>query len=876
MAWALGHVKVVPPQLRVREIQRPRLLAMLDRAVERPVTVVCAGPGSGKTVLVSQWIRARSHRVVWLSLDPGDDRESRFWTLVQFALQQHGLLRDASTADPGNSLVEGAIDELAEAASEADDVLVLVLDNVHHLSDPEVIGSLDAVLRHPPPNLRVVMTALSDPIIPLHRYRLQGNLSEIRAAELAMTNPEVEQLFAAHDIRLSASQVEVLAKRTEGWVAGLCLSALQMAGSSDPERLVTDLAMDRGSIGEYLMEEVISAQPYPVQEVLIRSSICDPISGPLADAICEGESSGAVLAELAGTNGFVIPLDHQGRQFRYHPLLREVLGHLLNGKSAAVRRRGQENAARWHAGEGNLVEALQHAVAGQDWPFCAELLTRGAAEELFLRATGRPVSGIGRFADATPDPDTGDGRALGGGGRSRRRPPCPWAWVGTTGPGRCSASVDPSRLDQGSGQGSAVLYAFASLLVARQDGDAKRLEEAAAVLVDHDGQGAFGTFALCERGSLHLWQGSDTVAESLLQQALKQATAESLHAIALRCLGRLAIAHCTAGKVTLAGEFLNQGAALLQAQPWIPEEFRVAYHLGGAEVALMRGDLDLYSRFLRLVDAALAPKTDPALSYMQALIQAKAYQSAGRYAEARDILLTDTGRELPSDWVLRIRADILLLELQAQMGKPHKTVERLETLARVNESMNSRGLLGVARAQYAARDVDAASQVVRRIVTSHHAPPVPVLIEALLLTAEIAATQGQETTAVEAATTAVQLAAAEQMVLPFIPAGPRLHPLLHRHPALISLWPAPLDDAPAHWARELPTDREHKQLAETLTEREISILNWLTTTMTMAEIAAELYVSTNTVKTHVAAVYRKLEATNRREAIVRGRQLHLI
>ena len=146
-----------------------------------------------------------------------------------------------STADPGSSLVEGAIDELAEAASEADDVLVLVLDNVHHLSDPEVIGSLDAVLRHPPPNLRVVMTALSDPIIPLHRYRLQGNLSEIRAAELAMTNPEVEQLFAAHDIRLSASQVEVLAERTEGWVAGLCLSALQMEGSSDPERLVTDL-----------------------------------------------------------------------------------------------------------------------------------------------------------------------------------------------------------------------------------------------------------------------------------------------------------------------------------------------------------------------------------------------------------------------------------------------------------------------------------------------------------------------------------------------------------------------------------------------------------------------------------------------------------
>ena len=98
MAWALGHVKVVPPQLRVREIQRPRLLAMLDQAVERPVTVICAGPGSGKTVLVSQWIQARSHRVVWLSLDPGDDRESRFWTLVQFALKHHAPVADAPVA----------------------------------------------------------------------------------------------------------------------------------------------------------------------------------------------------------------------------------------------------------------------------------------------------------------------------------------------------------------------------------------------------------------------------------------------------------------------------------------------------------------------------------------------------------------------------------------------------------------------------------------------------------------------------------------------------------------------------------------------------------------------------------------------------------
>jgi hypothetical protein len=194
------------------------------------------------------------------------------------------------------------------------------------------------------------------------------------------------------------------------------------------------------------------------------------------------------------------------------------------------------------------------------------------------------------------------------------------------------------------------------------------------------------------------------------------------------------------------------------------------------------------------------------------------------------------------------------------MGKPNKTVERLETLARVNESMSSRGLLGVARAQYAARDVDAASQVVRRIVTSHHAPPVPVLIEAFLLTAEIAATQGQETAAVEAATTAVQLPPPNRWssVHPCRPSPPRPP---HRHPALISLWPAPRR-RPGHWP--VATRRSGTQTPRRDPDRtRISILNWLTTTMTMAEIAAELYVSPTPSKP-TSPPYTANSATNRR------------
>lgn len=306
-------------------------------------------------------------------------------------------------------------------------------------------------------------------------------------------------------------------------------------------------------------------------------------------------------------------------------------------------------------------------------------------------------------------------------------------------------------------------------------------------------------------------------------------------------------------------ELVGQGITLLQAHPWIPESFRIAYHLGAAEVAMMRGDQDVYSRFMRLVDAEMAPQTEPALSCMTALIQAKALQTAGRYAEAHQLLQTTDGRELPAAWLLRTRAEILLLELQAQMGKPHKVLPQLELLAHGNKVATSGVSLALARAHLAAGDCDAGNRLLRRIITSHHAPPLPLLIEAMLLTAEVADAQGQETAAVEAATAAVQLASSERILQPLIAAGPRLSGVLEYHPALTRLWPAPLENSTGRWGRELPANPEDKALAEPLTKRELSVLNWLTTTMTMAEIAAELNVSTNTVKTHVAATCRKLE-----------------
>jgi LuxR family maltose regulon positive regulatory protein len=865
MYSAHRSLKVTPPQLPVKVVSRPRLLEMLDRAVERPITLISAGPGSGKTVLVDQWTRERARRVVWVSLDAEDDREERFWNLIHYALQHQDLLAERPGADTGRSITERAIDELAEAASRERDPMVLVLDDVHLLNDADVVGSLDAMLRHPPPQLRLIMTALSDPVLPLHRYRIQGKLSEIRAGELAMSMPEVEQLLAAHQINLPTGQIEILAERTEGWVAGLRLSAMRMEGSADPGEFVNDFAMDRGSIGEYLIEEVLANQPPKVQKLLIRSSICDPVSGPLADAICEEDSGSAILRDLAAKNVFVTSVDHEGYRYRYHPLLREVLSHLLLGERPDVQRRGHRNAARWHDSEGNLVEALKHALEAQDWAFCADLLARGAFELLYLQAVARPIGAIGRLVDASgstaPDADVRAAQA---------------AVAAAIGRFEEAAPLLHDVKREGVSRRAVRLFDVARFLVARQAGDSKELETAANALMEEDSFGAFGTFARYELGSVRLWQGADHVADAILQQALQQARDLSLHAIALRCVGRLAVLHSSAGRLSRADEFLGEGAALLNAHPWIPAEFRVAYHLGGAEVAMLHGDVDVYSRFLRLVDADLAPKADPALSLMSAIVQAKALQTAGRPAEAFEVLSAARQRELTGAWTLRRRAEILLLELEAMLGKPKKAIHQLESLTTVDDWATTRAVLALARAQLLAGDLAAATRLVRQLVTTPRSPHLLLLVEALLVGAEAACLQGEETAAVEAATRAVQLASAERIVLPFVAATSRLRELLHRHPALVDLWPLPVDDVSEQWARDLPAKQEKAELAEPLTEREQSILKWLTTTMTMAEIATELYVSTNTVKTHVAAIYRKLEATNRREAIARGRQLHVI
>jgi LuxR family transcriptional regulator, maltose regulon positive regulatory protein len=342
MANAVRDSRVMVPQLPVRHISRPRLLAELDHAADLPLTLLSAGPWAGKTVLLTDWVRRGGARVAWLAPTPADAAPRRFWRLLESALREGGAERDPPITMPrrgGTDLVQTLSSRMPDSGR-----LVVIIDDSHVLTHPDVLDGLDSLIRGWQPGLRLILAARSDPLLPLHRYRLAGQMHELRACDLAMTPAEVTKVLAIHDVTLPSRDFNLLVARTEGWAAGVRLSAMRMEGSEYPADFVSELALDPGSIGEYLVNEVLYRQPEPQRRLLIETSFLDEVTGPLADAVTGMTGCGDMLADLARENSFVIPLDAAHERYRYHQLFAEILRYLLQRHMRQAVRGLQERA----------------------------------------------------------------------------------------------------------------------------------------------------------------------------------------------------------------------------------------------------------------------------------------------------------------------------------------------------------------------------------------------------------------------------------------------------------------------------------------------------------------------------------------------------
>ena len=432
-------------------VARPRLDQRIAEGADGPLTVVTGPPGAGKTTALASWAAASLTpvRVAWVTLDDYDNQPGSFWSHVVKALRQVGVpLEETGPALPQTRASGRAfLPRLASALATLEPPLVLVLDDLHLLTAPKPLAELAYVLRYARPGLRLVAAARIDPHLPLHRHRLAGELTEIRAADLAFTAREANLLMAQHGLTLPAGAVNLITERVGGWAAGLRLAALSLDGHPDPGLFIRNLAAEDNALTSYLVDEVLDALPPAQRELMLRTSILDRVSADLAWELTGDGQASRTLAALARSGGFIQPLGHGW--YRYHPLLAEVLRLKLRLESPDRTPGLHRQAASWYQRNGLLEEAVAHAAAINDWRLAARIVVDELAVGELLKPRGsspvadtlRRIPVPGALSDGTAQPSSllaaaalelCDGRdkeagplARGGGGMPR--PPPRWS-----------------------------------------------------------------------------------------------------------------------------------------------------------------------------------------------------------------------------------------------------------------------------------------------------------------------------------------------------------------------------------------------------------------------------------------------------------------
>ncbi len=373
----LAEAKLAVPSVHHRVVDRPRVRRALQAGYDASLTLVAAPAGYGKTTAVRAWCAEFDGAVAWITLDAGDNDPARLWRYVATAVDRVrpglgvGTLRRLAVA---GAPIEVALDELMNGVSALGSELVVVLEDLHEVTDEECLSSIDYALAQLPPNAHVVLLARVDPALRLARLRAAGALVEVRATELAFTAAEAHELLVVlGQLELGDEEIDVLVERTEGWPAALVLAWLWLGTVEDPARAVRAFGGDNRFVAEYLSGEVLAALGEDDRAFLHGVAILGEFTAELCDGVFDRTDSAARLAELEHSNLFVSRLE-RGGWFRIHSLFAEharaELGSLEPGAPTRIHRR----SAEWFRSRGLPVQAVEHAAAAGEHELVAQLL----------------------------------------------------------------------------------------------------------------------------------------------------------------------------------------------------------------------------------------------------------------------------------------------------------------------------------------------------------------------------------------------------------------------------------------------------------------------------------------------------------------------
>ena len=871
----LGHPRLPPGY-----VPRPHLDALLDAGTRGPLTLVSAGAGWGKTLATAAWAAGppRVGPVAWVSLDASDNQPRAFWSYVVGALRGTGAVapdNPLARLVPGLGSEEETLRLLVAGLEQLPEPVVLVLDDFHLVDDPSVTAVMTTLVRSPVPQMRLVLITRTDPVLPLHRLRVAGELSEVRGADLALTVAEAAALVAQDGVVLDPGDAALLVERTEGWPVGLRLAALFLTRGGQVRR-VSDFGGDDHAVVEYLAEEVLARHPKDVQRFLLRTSVVERLNASLAEELSGQVHGQEHLEDLAASNTFVVGLGPGRAWFRYHALLRQMLRHRLSVESPDLVPALHRRAAHWFSEQGQPLEALGHAAEAKDWALMGRLLVTQALP----LALSAERAELGLALARIPTQRLGDTPELALAAATRLMLANRYADIR---PHLARVEAQLAATDPEGATATRVALLLFTAALSRSAGDNAALLACAERALDElsargstlPAAGAYRATALANLGTGQLWAGRLRQAERTLAVGLSE-THGAPEVSRVNMLSHLALASAVSGRLREAEQRASRAVRLVQVRGWSPLTQEATAHLALSIVHLQRNDID--EALAALAAGRVAAVLEPAPRFAMALFQIRVDAAVGRVDAARGQLARlhrDLGGWQPPHLLVRWLR-VTEAEVDLAGGNPAAALERMRLDRPEDEGhplvseriLQARCLLDLADP----RGADA-------VLTLLHGGDLDPRssVETWLLTALAADRLREDRRATEAMRRALTAAEPEDIRRPFVVWGqenvPRLlsrakalHPSTRRFVNALEEGSSASTEPSGHAGA--PTI--------SLTDRELSVLQYLPSMMTYPEIADELFVSVNTVKSHLRHLYAKLEVANRRRAVIRARELGLL
>jgi LuxR family transcriptional regulator, maltose regulon positive regulatory protein len=897
--------KLFAPPPRTEIVLRSSLIERLNQGLLRRLTLVSAPAGFGKTTLVSQWAagcerRQPRVRVAWLSLDEGDNNLTGFLTCFIAALQTiEPKIGDGALSliqSPQPLPVESVLTTLLNNISAIPGNFILVLDDYHVVEAQPVDNALTFVLEHLPPQMHLVIATREDPHLPIARLRARGQLTELRAADLRFTPSEAaEFLNDVMRFNLSADDIARLEARTEGWIVGLQLAALSLQSREDTAGFIQEFAGSHRYVLDYLVEEVLQHQPEHIRSFLLQTSVLDRLCGPLCNAVTAQGDGREMLETLERNNLFVVPLDDQRQWYRYHHLFTDVLRtHLLEAQPGQISCLHQR-ASAWYEQNGFPPDAIRHALAAGDFERAAGLieLAWSAMDVSYQSATwlGWVKALPDTLVRTRPVLSMGYGWALLDGGQlesSEARLQDAELWLDT--PTDKMVVVDKVQF-QSLPASIATARAYRSLALGDIPGSVKYARRALELTpeddrVRHNQATSLLGLAQYSSGDLEAAERSLTCFHAFLEK-----TGEISTLIGITFL--LANIRVTLGHLRAAESIYRQSLLLADGRNITLPPGTADLYRGLAEICIEQGDLDAAGQHL-LISQKLGELTAPT-DWLHRLYvsRARLKEAQGDLAGASS-LLDKAERAIVRGPLPDVRpVAALKAQIWIKQGKSAEAMEwALEQGLTVNDELRftrefehitlARMLIAEGKSERKAGSLDEATRLLQRLLqAAETGGRMGSAIQVLLLQALAFQAQSDTSSALTALERALALAGPEGYVRIFADEGEAMRSLIEKvsrnpdHPLsgyadkLLAAFAQP----PA--APKTPVIRQKSDIMEPLSERELEVLKLLRSELSGPEIARQMIVSLNTLRTHTKNIFNKLGVNNRRAAIRRAHELHL-